>query len=53
LQFVIVRFLATNDDEDEYYEVAFSNWLQDLDENMIGNILRPRDDSVAGTLVRT
>ncbi|XP_071629100.1 uncharacterized protein [Temnothorax longispinosus] len=51
--FVVVKFLSIDNDEDEYYEVALSKWLQDLDENMIGSILWPGDDSTAGTLVRT
>ncbi|XP_024870579.1 uncharacterized protein LOC112453838 isoform X1 [Temnothorax curvispinosus] len=51
--FMVVKFLSTDNDEDEYYEVAPSKWLQDLDENMIGSILWPGDDSTAGTLVRT
>ncbi|XP_071564491.1 uncharacterized protein [Temnothorax nylanderi] len=51
--FVVVKFLSTDNDKDEYYEVALSKWLQDLDENMIGSILWPGDNSTAGTLVRT
>ncbi|XP_036141259.1 uncharacterized protein LOC105829668 isoform X3 [Monomorium pharaonis] len=51
--FVVVKFLPTDGDEDEYYEVALSKWIQDLDENMIGNILWPGDNSAAGMLVRT
>ncbi|TGZ52546.1 hypothetical protein DBV15_07955 [Temnothorax longispinosus] len=51
--FVVVKFLSTDNDKDEYYEVALSKWLQDLDENMIGSILWPGDNSTAGMLVRT
>ncbi|XP_024887607.1 uncharacterized protein LOC112464697, partial [Temnothorax curvispinosus] len=51
--FVVVKFLSADNDEDEYYEVALSKWLQDLDENLIGSILWPGDNSTAGTLVRT
>lgn len=49
---MIVKFLPTDDEEDEYYEVALSKWLKDIDENMIGNVFWPQDTSVAGTLVR-
>ncbi|XP_071654200.1 uncharacterized protein [Temnothorax longispinosus] len=52
-EFVVVKFLSTDNDKDEYYEVALSKWLQDLDENMIGSILWPGDNSTAGMLVRT
>lgn len=52
VQFVVVKFLSTDDDEDEYYEIALSKWLKDLNENMFGNVLWPGDNSVAGTLVR-
>lgn len=37
LQFIVVKFLSTDNDEDDYYEVALSKWLKNLDENMIGN----------------
>lgn len=56
----MVKFLSTKDDEllstkdDEYYEVSQSKWLiKELDENMIGDMLWPEDDSVAANLVRT
>lgn len=51
-----MKFLSVTDDEeadDEYYEVALSKWLEDVDENMIGNVFWPEDKSIAGTLVRT
>lgn len=53
LQFVVVKFLSTNDnkDDNEYDEVALSKWLKNLDENMIGNIFWPGDKSQIGTLV--
>ncbi|XP_029174575.1 uncharacterized protein LOC114943164 isoform X2 [Nylanderia fulva] len=53
--FMVVKFLSTDDEEtdDECYEVALSKWLEDLDENRIGNIFWPEDKSIAGTLVRT
>lgn len=50
---MVVKFLPTDNDENEYYEVALSKWLKDIDENMIGNILWPGDNAVAGTFVRT
>jgi hypothetical protein len=53
LQFIVVKFLSIDDDEDEFYEVALSKWLIDLDENMIGNLFWPEDKSAAGMLVRT
>ncbi|XP_011161752.1 uncharacterized protein LOC105197192 isoform X1 [Solenopsis invicta] len=51
--FIIVKFLSTDDDEDEYYEIALTKWLIDLDENMIGNIFWPEDNFVTETLVQT
>ncbi|XP_071578935.1 uncharacterized protein [Temnothorax nylanderi] len=51
--FVVVKFLQTEEDDNIYYEVALAKWLVQVDENMIGTILWPDSDALAGKLVRT
>ncbi|XP_071578464.1 uncharacterized protein [Temnothorax nylanderi] len=53
LLFVVVKFLQTEEDDNIYYEVALAKWLVQVDENMIGTILWPDSDALAGKLVRT
>lgn len=53
LQFIVVKFLPTQEDDDVYYEVALAKWLIQVDENMIGKIFWPQNDAIAGKLVRS
>jgi len=47
-----VKFLPTSEDDNIYYEVALAKWLVQIDKNMMGKLLWPDNDSVAGKLVR-
>jgi len=47
-----VKFLPTPEDDNIYYEVALAKWLVQIDKNMMGKLLWPDNDSVAGKLVR-
>lgn len=53
LQFIVVKFLPTQEDDDLYYEVALAKWIVQIDKNMIGNIFWPKNDAIAGKLVRS
>ncbi|XP_067206980.1 uncharacterized protein [Linepithema humile] len=53
LQFIVVKFLPTAEDDNVYYEVALAKWLVQIDKNMIGKILWPKNNSIAGKLVRS
>jgi len=47
-----VKFLSTSDDDDVYYEAALGKWLIEIDENMFGKIFWPKNNAIAGKLVR-
>lgn len=53
MQIIVVKFLSTGEDDDVYYEVALAKWIVQIDENMIGQILWPQNDAIAGKLVRS
>ncbi|XP_070169932.1 uncharacterized protein [Polyergus mexicanus] len=53
LQFIVVKFLPTQEDDDLYYEVALAKWIVQIDKNMIGKIFWPKNDAIAGKLVRS
>ncbi|KYN08257.1 hypothetical protein ALC62_00768 [Cyphomyrmex costatus] len=53
LQFIVVKFLSTPDDNNVYYEIALAKWLVQIDDNMIGKLLWPNNKSAAGKLVRS
>lgn len=53
LQFIVVKFLRQDDQDDTLYEVALSSWLvEGPDEQMKGVLKWPQSDSEAGKLVR-
>ncbi|KYN22211.1 hypothetical protein ALC57_05393, partial [Trachymyrmex cornetzi] len=51
--FIVVKFLSTSEDNNIYYEVALTKWLVQIDDNMIGKLLWPKNNSIAGKLVRS
>lgn len=53
LQFIVVKFLPAAKDDNVYYEVALAKWLVQIDTNMIGKIFWPKNNSIAGKLVRS
>lgn len=34
LQFIVVKFLPTQEDDDLYYEVALAKWIVQIDKNI-------------------
>jgi hypothetical protein len=53
LQFIVVKFKPTPEDDNVYYDVALANWLVQIDDNMIGKLLWPKNNLAAGKLVRS
>lgn len=53
LQFVVVRFCATEEDDDEYFEVGLGTWLLgELNDDMMGYIRWPPKNKPATPLVK-
>ncbi|XP_029678800.1 uncharacterized protein LOC115244923 isoform X2 [Formica exsecta] len=51
--FIVVKFLPTQEDDDLYYEVALAKWIVQIDKNMSEKIFWPKNDAIAGKLVRS
>lgn len=48
-----MKFLPTQEDDDLYYEVALAKWIVQIDKNMSEKIFWPKNDAIAGKLVRS
>lgn len=54
LQFVVLRFFRTLEDDSEYFEVGLAKWLiGTLDDNMVGETKWPPKKTSATNLIKT
>lgn len=54
LQFVVLRFFSTLEDDSEYFEVGLAKWLiGTLDDNMVGETKWPPKKTSATNLIKT